>query len=72
MAKSKKGALATISFWAVGRRADTSQIAMKLNDFPPVLMSLESAREIAAALRLEIEANAQAPNGGLSVQSSPK
>jgi hypothetical protein len=45
---------------------------MKLNDFPPVLMSLESAREIAAALRLEIEANAQAPNGGLSVQSSPK
>jgi hypothetical protein len=53
--------LTSLSFWAVGRVAEAAEIAMKLNDFPPVLMSPDNAREIAEALTSE--ANAVAPRG---------
>jgi hypothetical protein len=47
-------ALATVSFWAVGKLAGSSQVAIKFNDLPPVLMSAEAAREFAAAVNAEL------------------
>jgi hypothetical protein len=59
---------APLSFWAVARLTDTSQVAIKLNDLPPVLMSLEDAREIATALKLEIASDSRDPVVGLPMQ----
>lgn len=55
-----KDALVPVSFWAVGRVAETAQVAIKFNDLPPILMSVENAREIAAALKSEAHASAVA------------
>jgi hypothetical protein len=48
-----KDALVPTSYWAVGRLPETGQVAIKINDSPPVVMSVEQAREIAAALKSE-------------------
>ena len=45
---------APVSFWAVGKLAETSQVAIKINDLPPVVMSAEDAREFAAAVNAEL------------------
>lgn len=55
-----KQALVQLSYWAVGRHAQTSQVAFKLNDLPPILMSVDTARELAAALKSEADAVAPA------------
>jgi hypothetical protein len=52
-----KDTLVPVSYWAVGRLPETSQVAIKLNDLPPIHMSAENAREIAAALKSEAHAS---------------
>jgi hypothetical protein len=52
MAKVTNGALLQITYWAVGRVPDTSQVAILLND-SPFLMSVEDARQLATALNGE-------------------
>jgi hypothetical protein len=52
-----KDELASVSFWAVGRLPKTAHVAIKINDFPPIVMSPEEAREIAAALKGEAHAS---------------
>ncbi len=42
-----------VSYWAVGRPPETGKVAIKINDSPPVVMSVEHAREFAAALKSE-------------------
>jgi hypothetical protein len=49
-----KDALVPTSHWAVGRLPKTKQIAIRINDSPPVVMSVEQAREIATALKSEV------------------
>jgi hypothetical protein len=56
MARSSRNTLIPISFWAVGRLVETSQVAIRFNDLQPMLMSVENAREIVAALEAEIKA----------------
>jgi hypothetical protein len=51
-----KQAFLSLSYWAVGRHEQTSQVAIKLNDLPPILMSVDNAREVAAALNSEADA----------------
>jgi hypothetical protein len=48
-----------LSYWAVGRVSDTSQVAVKLNDFPAFLMSVEDARHLSIALHQEAHALSQ-------------
>jgi len=48
-----KDALIALSYWAVGRLPETGQVAIRINDSPPVVMSVEHAKEIAAALKSE-------------------
>ena len=66
-----KDGLVPVAFWAVGRLAETSQVAIKINDLPPVLMSAEQAKEIAAALKSEVHASAVA-RAMRSPKESPK
>jgi hypothetical protein len=54
--KSSKGAFVSISHWAVGRLPETTQVAIKLGNFPPILISVDNAKEIAAALKSEADA----------------
>jgi hypothetical protein len=42
-------------FWAVGRNIDTSQIAIRMNNDEPVLMSATDASAIALALQSEAQ-----------------
>ncbi len=48
-----KDTLVPVSHWAVGQEQRTGQVAIRINDSPPVVMSVEHAREIAAALKSE-------------------
>jgi hypothetical protein len=54
MAKKADIPLVQISSWAVGRFADGSQVAFRINDITGV-MSVADARAIAAALNSEVE-----------------
>lgn len=56
MSKNTKDELAPLVFWAVGRFADAAEVAIRLNSFSPIRMSVENAREIAAALEDEADA----------------
>lgn len=69
MVKSSNEALVPVSFWAVGRLAETSQVAIRLNDLPPIFMSVEIAREIAVALKAEVSAVSQKPAAVASLPS---
>jgi hypothetical protein len=57
MSRLRTEAIAPVSFWAVGKLAETSQVAIKINDLPPVVMSAEDAREFAAAVNAELADN---------------
>jgi hypothetical protein len=54
MAKKAERPLVKMSSWAVGRFADGSQIAFRLNDLS-VTMSVADAKAIAAALSSEAD-----------------
>ena len=54
MAKLSADAPAIISSWAVAKMLETSQVAIKFDDLQPVLMSVEGAREFAAAINAEL------------------
>jgi hypothetical protein len=61
MSRLRLEAIAPISFWAVAKTPGTPQVAIKLNDLPPVLMSAEAAREFAAAVNAELAQSDHAP-----------
>jgi hypothetical protein len=61
MAKLSADTVVQVSFWAVAELAETSQVAIKFNDQPPLLMSAEEAREFAAAVNAELEGIDRAP-----------
>jgi hypothetical protein len=46
MSRLRTEAIAPVSFWAVGKLAETSQVAIKINDLPPVVMSAEDAQRV--------------------------
>ena len=56
MSRETKNELLPLSFWAVGRFPDTAEVAIRLNSSSPIRMSVENAREIAAALNSEADA----------------
>ena len=77
MTKRVDGAFTRVSSWAVGRLADTLEIAIRLNDFSPILMSVADAKEIAAALNSEAESvarlkPAQPPVSAVASRQAPK
>ena len=51
--------LVQMSYWAVGRASAGSEVAIKLNDFPAILMNASTARDVAAALISEADAASQ-------------
>jgi hypothetical protein len=63
-------ALVPLSFWAVGRFVDTAEVVIKLNGFSPVCMTVENARESAAALKSEADTLTTKHSGGRFVARS--
>jgi hypothetical protein len=55
----KTKSLIPLSYWTVGRVPDTSQVALKLNDYPAFLMSVEDAGYLSIALHQEAHALGQ-------------
>jgi hypothetical protein len=45
-----------LAFWAVGKSIDTAQLAIRLNNDEPILMSAADAWAIAQALQSEVQA----------------
>jgi hypothetical protein len=54
MRRLRTDAIAPVSFWAVAKLAGTTQVAIKFDDLPAILMSVENAREFAAAVNAEL------------------
>jgi hypothetical protein len=54
MSRLRTDAIAPVSFWAVAKLSGATQVAIKFDDHPPILMSVEDAREFAAALSAEL------------------
>jgi hypothetical protein len=59
MTKKANESLIPLCYWAVGRVPDTSQVAVRLNDSPAFLMSVEDARHLSIALHQEAHALSQ-------------
>ena len=48
--------LGQLSYWAVGGVSAASEVAIRLNGLPAILMNADAARDIAAALISEADA----------------
>jgi hypothetical protein len=65
-----KDTLVALSYWAVGRLPETGQVAIRINDSPPVVLSVEHAEEIAAALKSEAHEATGAFDAGVGAFSA--
>lgn len=58
-APKPKPDVVTVTDWAVGRTANSGLVALRLNGDAPVMLRVEDARDLAAALKNEADAVAR-------------